>query len=246
MSEDVLTQLVRDILSDGDQVSMLVDSLNAELTTDGAITDVALEAIPQLNEPINTMTGIFLKSVYFLNPNLTKCAIVGFVKNRGDELGVVISGGKEVVFFSYDAYKQITARSNDVTMTLECKTKKKKNQLLINLNGGGDVRVGMAYGQLYVYLYDGEHKTSLTTLEWSQFTNSIPLMNTAFRDLCMNEVLIKDFIRLQQSSAEEVEYVKSELPYPVANRLADEIDYFKRWPNGNSLGLLNGQVRTIQ
>ncbi|KAG8289615.1 hypothetical protein J6590_100821 [Homalodisca vitripennis] len=51
--------------------------------------DVEPTRIPKRKERINALTGVFLRSVYFLDSDLSKCVIVGFVKNRGDSLGVL-------------------------------------------------------------------------------------------------------------------------------------------------------------
>lgn len=229
MSEDLLSQVLRDIAADD---ATFADQVSINFPTEDTAEDIAPNDTDlNVNERINTLTGIFLKSVYFLDSNLTKCAIVGFVKSRGDELGVLFSGRKGLAFFSYDMYKQLTARSNDVTLALE----QKKKKMEVKLNQGGSVKVRTVYGQQHVFLHDGQHKMSLSPFEWAQFSNNIPLMNSSLRDLALNEVNIKDFIRRLYAEGQNIENVKcDELPYSVASRLLDEVQYFKRWPNGGT------------
>ncbi|KAG8334558.1 hypothetical protein J6590_087475 [Homalodisca vitripennis] len=57
--------------------------------------DLEPTRIPRRKEPINSLTGIFLKSVYFIDCDLSKCVIVGFVKNRGDSLGILFKDTEE-------------------------------------------------------------------------------------------------------------------------------------------------------
>ena len=189
--------------------------------------DVDPTRLPRRQEEINVLSGIFLKSVYFLDRDLTKSVIVGIFKNRGDSLGILFRGKKSNVFFSYDLFNQFAVHFNDITVALET-----KKRLVVRLDSGEDMRVMPMWGTHCVSLRDKEHSVTLNTFEWSQFTNNLPLVNRCLRDLFMSEEFIKDFLRQAISSEEEFVLINTELPCPVVDRLIDEIQYYKRWPNG--------------
>lgn len=189
--------------------------------------DVVPERFPRRREPINTVTGIFLKSVYFLNPKCSKCVIVGIFKERGNSLGVYFnSADKGGVYWSHEIFNQFAVHFNAVTTALELRGKQQ-----FKLDGGEeeDIRVYLAFGKPCVALYDGEHTLSLTSNEWTQFINSIPLVNRTLRELFLSEIPIKDYIH---------EYLKLQEPpesvlLPVtSDRLTDELQLYRRWPNG--------------
>src|SRR5436190_18188310 len=78
--------------------------------------DIELQRIPRRKEVLNLLTGIFLKSVFFLDPELTKCVIVGFVKNRGNSLGVLFKGRKGAVSLTSNTFNQFAVHFNEITM----------------------------------------------------------------------------------------------------------------------------------
>lgn len=55
--------------------------------------EVSMERVPihNSNEPLNVMTGVFLKSVHFLNSVATKCVVDGLFKDRATSRGVLIA-----------------------------------------------------------------------------------------------------------------------------------------------------------
>ena len=152
--------------------------------------DVDAVRIPRRREPINTLTGIFLKSVYFLDRELTKCAIVGIFKNRGDGLGVLFSGRKGNVHLPYAVLNQFSDHLNEVTLALE---QKKKMRIKLDVGTcGEDIKVCSVFGKPHVFLYDGEHTLTLNPFEWAQFTNNLPLVRRYLTELSMNEEPVRD------------------------------------------------------
>ncbi|KAG8275075.1 hypothetical protein J6590_094603 [Homalodisca vitripennis] len=109
---------------------------------------------------------------------------------------------------------------------------KKSHWLYIKVNSREDVRVSNVFGQMHVYLYDGEHSLTFNKTEWIQFVNNLLSVYIALRDLFSIEVSAKTVVRclLAGEKEEEVEY--NDLPSPIAHRLSLEIELFKRWPNG--------------
>src|SRR5436190_3194489 len=100
--------------------SVDMEPANQSEASSGAVNmDLEPDRIPRRKEPINLLTGIFYKCVYFLDSDLTKCFIVGFVKNRGNRLGVLFKGRKGAVFFSYDIFNQLTPHFNEITVALD-------------------------------------------------------------------------------------------------------------------------------
>ncbi|KAG8282061.1 hypothetical protein J6590_045985 [Homalodisca vitripennis] len=181
--------------------------------------DLEPTRIPRRKEPINSLTGIFLKSVYFIDCDLSKCVIVGFVKNRGDSLGILFKGKKGCVYWSFDVFNEFSQHFNSVTLALENKTK----FCIKSDTEEEDIKVTNVFGRMHVFLFDGEHTLTLNKHEWDQFTANIPLMYIVLRDLFLIEEPVKTAIENSDSDL---------LPSRIAHRLSLEIELFKRWPNG--------------
>lgn len=192
--------------------------------------DLELSRVPKRKEPINLLTGVFLKSVYFLTND--KYVIVGMFKNRGDTLGVLFKGVKGLVLWSYDVFNKFAVDFDKITAALEGKSK-----LHVKSDTGEDIKVGKVFGIPYVFLYDGERTISLTNEEWVQFVNNLPLIRTELTALFMNENLLRLYIaELVESEEGEVVTPSNDLPTPVVNRLSDEIALYKRRLNGSGCG----------
>ena len=188
--------------------------------------DVEPVLIPKPKEAINLLTGVFLKSSYFLDAELTKCVVTGIFKNRG--LGILFKGRKGCVFWSYDAFCEFATRFNDVTLVLEG-----KNQFSFRVDTGEDIRVNMVFGHQYAYISDGEHSITLNQNEWCMFINNLPLINVSLRDLFINQDIIQAFIDQLLADGEQH---TDQLPSLINERLVNEIALHKRWPNGCGSG----------
>lgn len=180
--------------------------------------------IPKPKEHINALTGIFLKSVYFLDNELLKCVIVGYVRNRNDSLGVLFKGKRGCVFWPHDVFNQFNIIFNEVTVALETKIKKH-----YKVESGEDIKVTNVFGRMHVFLRDEEHSLTLNQAEWHQFTNSLPLIYTALRDNFLIEESVQSAIQTLLNT-EEIDL--PQLPSSIAHRLFMEVSLLKRWPNG--------------
>ncbi|KAG8246587.1 hypothetical protein J6590_081415 [Homalodisca vitripennis] len=163
--------------------------------------------------------------------DLSKCVIVGFVKNRGDSLGVLFKGKKGCVYWSHDVFNQITPHFNSITLALENKTK-----FYIKSDTEVDIKVTNVFGRMHVFLFDGEHTLTLNEAEWTQFTNSLPLMYIALRDNFIIEESVRFTIHaLASGLVEEDVFAKADSQghlCSTAHKLALEVALYKRWPNG--------------
>jgi len=162
--------------------------------------------LPRLKEPLNLLTGVFLKSVYFLDPELIKCLIVGLFKSRNYNLGLAFKGRKGAVFWPFETFIQFVPDFNKVTVAIETKGK-----LVLEAGSGESIKVCMICGKPFVFLYDGEHSLSLNFKEWNLFLNNLPLVFLETKRL-QNISLTGD--------PEGIE------------RLFAEVELLKRWPNG--------------
>ncbi|KAG8269972.1 hypothetical protein J6590_095497, partial [Homalodisca vitripennis] len=176
--------------------------------------DLEPTRIPRRKEPINSLTGIFLKSVYFIDCDLPKCVIVGFVKNRGDSLGILFKGKKGCVYWSFDVFNEFSQHFNSISLALET-----SHRFYVKADGGEDIKVINVFGKQCVFIYDGEHSLTLNKHEWNQFTANIPLMHIVLRDLFLIEEPVKTAIENSDSDL---------LPSHIAHRLSLEIELFKR------------------
>lgn len=191
--------------------------------------DVELVRIPRRKEKFNLLTGVFLKTVFFLDKNLSKSVFTGIFKNRGDSLGIVFNGRHGPVFWSFGVLNHFLPHFNDVTIAFENKTR-----LHFRIDTGEDIKLQNIFGKPHVFLYDGEHTLSLNGEEWTQFTNNLPLVQRELKELFVCEDLIKTYIFDVLSTEEEYVSAPEGLPLHLRDRLFDEVKLFRRWPNGGS------------
>lgn len=179
--------------------------------------------IPRPVEGIDLLCGVFLKSVYFLDESLIKSVIVGVYKNRGNSLGISFKGRRGYVYWSYDTFNQFAVRFNEITIAIET-----KSRCHITLESGKDIKVTHIFGNIHVFLCDGEHTITLKPDEWSRFINSLPMINREVRDLFMDELLIRQYIT---SLLSDEDHTTTLIPRR-ADVLFDEVEYYNRWSNG--------------
>lgn len=174
-------------------------------------------------ESLDLLTGVFLKTVYFLDEGLKKSVIVGIYKDRDISLGLSFKGRRGYVYWSYDIFNQFAVHFNEITVALENKTK-----FRLVLDSGHSVKVTNVFGKSHVFLYDEEHCLALNSDEWHRFINNLPMVYRELQDLFMNEVLIQQYITNLLLGEEHT----TTLVPQKADRLFDEVEYYKRWPNG--------------
>lgn len=191
--------------------------------------DVELVRIPRRKEPLNLLTGVFLKSVFFLDKGYSKSVIAGIFKNRGDSLGMVFNGRHGPVYWSFNVLNNFLPHFNDITLAFANKTR-----LYFHLDTGEDIKLQNIFGKLHVFFYDMEHTLSLNESEWVQFTNILPCVQQHLKHLLVCEDLIKYYIRDILSSDEEYVSAPEDLPHYIKDRLFDEVKLFQRLPNGGS------------
>lgn len=192
--------------------------------------DLEPRLIPRPKDVLNLLTGIFFKTVYFLDPELSKCLIAGFFKNRGNRLGVVFKGRKGAVFLSYETFNWFAPHFNEITVALGTKDK------YVLKGDNFHVRVSNVFGRQHIFLYDGEHTLTLNEFEWTQFTSNLPALYRELRNRFLQEDLIIKYIDdILVSDADFVEPPEGLSPYQ-SDRLFDEVQHYKRWPNGVNSG----------
>ncbi|KAG8315276.1 hypothetical protein J6590_074374 [Homalodisca vitripennis] len=157
------------------------------------------------------------------------CVIVGFVKNRGDSLGILFKGKKGCVYWSFDVFNEFSQHFNSVSLALET-----SHRFYVKADGGEDIKVINVFGKQCVFIYDGEHSLTLNKHEWNQFIANIPLMHIVLRDLFLIEEPVKTAIENSDSDL---------LPSRIAHRLSLEIELFKRWPNGGEFVIISHLFR---
>lgn len=192
-----------------------MESSGKEVNTD--TMDVELIRVPKRREPIDVMNNIFLKTVHFVNPDLSKCVILGIFKNRGNSLGVLFKGRKGSVFWSLDNFNQFSVYFNDIHSALQ-----NQKRFYHRLDGGEDIKTKNVFGRSCAFLYDGDHTLTLDRNEWSQFISYLPIIHRDINILFYNEHLIQEYIQNINSSLEDV--LKPDgLPSLIADRLLDEV-----------------------
>ena len=198
-----------------------------EAVEDQVRMDIDLIRIPRRKEHIDVLNGIFLKKVYFLNSELTKCVIIGIFKNRGHSLGVLFKGRKGSVYWSRDVFTQFFSYFEAITSALEKKTK-----FLLRLEGGEDIKVKNVFGRSCAFLYDGEHSLMLDLREWSQFMSNLSIVNRSISELFYDEDLIRDYI-FKINSGEEDVLKPDEVVCSDFNQLLEELHI----ANGSHIGI---------
>lgn len=172
--------------------------------------------------PINLLTGILLKTVHFLDADLTKFVTVGIFKDRGDSLGVLFKSKKSYTFWSYITFNQFAVHFNNITEAFQNKSK-----LKVQLDTGEDVILKQVFGNYHLALYDGERTVTLTHAEWKQFITNLPLINSHLSLMFEHEEDIKTFIRdLFCGDEEKVNFV--DVPCNLTNKLYEEVTILKK------------------
>ena len=184
---------------------------------------------PQCKPAINIHTGVINKSIYFLDPELTKCVIVGFAIDRGFSLGVIFKSKKGAVFLSHDTFLQFASHFNEVTAASE----KKKEKYALSLNDF-NVKVSNVFGRQHIFLYDRDNTLTLNSADWAQLVNNLPSLYRELRSRFLQEDLIISYIiNILSSDEERVEAPHGLSPY-LSDSVLDEVQLFKRWTNGGS------------
>lgn len=203
-----------------------MESTSTEVSTEssgGKVSmDIELTRIPRRKECIDILNGIFLRSVYFLNPELTKCLIIGIFKNRGDSLGVLFKGRKGSIYWPLSSFNQFSACFNDIKSALDNQSK-----FYMRLDGGEDIKIRNVFGKSCAFLYDGDHTLTLDKNEWSQFLSYLPIVHRDINELFYNELLIQEYIRNLILGPEDDVLKPDELPSLIADRLLDEVRLYK-------------------
>jgi hypothetical protein len=171
------------------------------------------------NEPINLITGVFLKSVYFLDQEFTKCLVSGIFINRDSSLGVLIKGKKGIVFWTYDSYCQLVDRLNEITLAMLG-----NYQCSITLDTGANIKIIKVYGHQYAYVSDGEHTLALNSREWNQLLIFVPTVSRVLLELFYLEDLIKIFI---SNILSDSDYSPNQLPPHIVETLFREVNLYK-------------------
>lgn len=181
------------------------------------------------------VTGAFLKSVFYLNPECSKYVIVGIFQNFGNCTGILVNGKKGFTYWSPIVFNELQIYFNDVTLALD-ETKGVRRFGLLN-GCGEDIVVKNVFGKRYAVLSDGNHSISLTGSEWNHFINSIPCARRRIDELFLCEDLIKEYIS-NVWPVEGDQYVAppAGLPVHLCDSLFDEVSCFKRWINGKDDG----------
>lgn len=176
----------------------------------------------------NLVTGAFLKSVFYLNPECSKNVIVGIFQNFCNSTGILVNGKKGFAYWSPQVFNQLQVSFNEVTLALG--EMKGVRRFGLQNGSGEDIVVKNVFGKRYAVLSGGNHSIPLTATEWNQFINSIPCMQRRIDELFLCEDLIKAYIS-DLFLVEGDQYVSSPvgLPAHLCDTLFDEVAYFKRW-----------------
>lgn len=184
--------------------------------------DVDPIRLSKRKEPLNLLTGIFLKSVFFLDKDTSKKVLVGIFKNRGDNLGVAFSGRRGSIYWSNDIFNQFLVYFTDISNAFKNNTK-----FIKRLETGEDIKLQNVFGKQHAFLYDGESTITLNQSEWNQFTANLPLVFRELRKLFLFEDLIKSYIFQILSSKEVYETPPNGLSTYLSDRLFDEVIVYK-------------------
>lgn len=175
---------------------------------------------------LNLVTGIFLKSIFFLNQECSKYVLVGVFADHGNSVGILVKGKKGFVFYTPEVFNQFLVLANQVSEALDTDGVRR-----FSIDSGEDIVVKKVFGNKYAVLFDGQHTLTLTRGEWIQFTNSLPCLNRQITELFLCEDLLRSYI-IDILASEEYVTAPEGLPLHLQDRLFDEVSYFKRWPNG--------------
>lgn len=165
--------------------------------------------------PINILNGIFLKSVFFLNPELTKCVIVGIFKERASSLGILLHSKKHYAFFPMDIFNQMVIHFTNVKTSL-----KDKKRFGVKLSEGQAIDVKSSFGKMYVSFDSKTSVVSFNENEFNQFMNNLTLICSHMRNLFLCEDTIKQVIH---SLYVDENPSFPELPFNFNNQIFEEV-----------------------
>jgi hypothetical protein len=171
-----------------------------------------------------TEASIFLKSVYFLDPDLSKFVVTGIFKDRGNILGILFKEKNRSVFWSYNSFSQLCDRFNEITLGFL-----NKKQTVVHLETGEGIVALNWFGSQYARISDEKHFVSLKATEWHQFIKNIPLIGRELLELFYLEEIIQVFINQYLSGSEPV---TEQLPPYTSDRLYNELSLYKLCANG--------------
>lgn len=177
----------------------------------------------------NLVTGTFLRSVFYLNPQCTKYVLVGVFADRENSVGILLKGLKSSTYWSPLVFNQFILNANEITKALDTPGVHK-----FKSDSGEDIVVKKVFGKKYAVLSDGQHSLMLTEAEWTQFVNVLPCISRQINELFLSEDVLKLYISGILASAENFVTPPEGLPGHLCDRLFDEVQYYKRWPNGGS------------
>lgn len=192
--------------------------------------DIAKQPSRRRHAPPNLITGVFLKSIFFLNPDSSKYIIVGVFQDRGNSVGVLVKARRGHLYYTSEKFNQFLVIANKVTEALETD----RSHRFSSLDSDQDVVVKKVFGKKHALLYDGVRTLSLTSAEWAQFTNSLQCVQRQLTELFLCEDLLRSYV-IDILNSEEYVTPPQGLPSHLCDRLFDEVQYFKRWPNGSAV-----------
>lgn len=189
--------------------------------------EVPEQKVSKVKTPmVNLVTGVFLKSIFFLNPECSKYILVGVFSDHGNSVGILFKSPKGVVFLTPLLFNQFIVYVNQVTEAFD-----RPGVHRFSTDSGEDIVVKKVFGKRYAKLFDGHHTITLLADEWTQFTNSLPCISRQVNELFLCEDLLRSYIIQVLASDEEYETAPQGIPPHLCDRLFDEIQYYKRWPN---------------
>lgn len=175
---------------------------------------------------VNLVTGVFLKSIFFLNHECSKYVLVGVFSDYGNSVGYLIKGPKSSVFLTPSIFNQLIVYVNQITEAL-----KATGVHRFSIDSGEDIVVKQVFGKRYAALFDGKHTLTLSADEWTQFTNSLPCMSRQVNELFFCEDLLRSYIIQVLASDQEYETAPPGIPLHLCDRIFDEVNYYKRQRN---------------
>lgn len=187
-------------------------------STDVNVNVSTVEDIDELVKIPNFQLGVFLKTVHFLNKECSKFISVGLFQHTGCEIGVLIHGGKNFVFFTQELFNEVLLLLKGSHITAALGEKSNRRFTL----SYGEIVVKSIFGIRYVTFNDERRTLTLNESEWGAFEDSIPVVTRRISELFYFENEMKAYIN-ENLAADEI--VPSSLP--EADRLYDEITLFK-------------------
>lgn len=176
----------------------------------------------------NFVSGVFLKSVFFLDQACLKSVIVGIFESRGNSVGIVLKGRKEFIHLKPEVFNQLIVHIETITKAFD--SSDNNNNLRISLDSGEDIVIKKIFGKRYAAIFDGERTLSFSASEWTQFINCLPCVTRQLRELFICEDLLRSYIISILASSEDFVTPNECIPHYLSDRLFDEVNYFKVCP----------------